>query len=142
MDNKIQNLKRLHRTSKNKKNLRELMRKNYKSFTIFRMQLCSTLWTRRQMHKRFIKKHIWLIPLTQMLIVHWSAINMGKFERRLGSSEPACLNTHTSDDKMGKLSWILALFLVSLQHCSELKNYTGFLFVTRLWLVVRVKGKC
>lgn len=136
----MQNPGRLGRTAKKKKKKnRELMRKKLWVLWYFQNVALFNLRTWRQVHKGFIKTHIWLIPLTQLLIVQRSAINMGKLESRLENSEPACLNTLTSDDMMGKLSWILALFPVTLPS-SELENYSRFLFVTKLWLAVSVKG--
>lgn len=114
MDNKIQNLRRLHRTSNNKrKNKRTHEKRNYE-FLIFSEYSFVQLTNMKANAQRIYRKDLWLIPLTQLLIVQRSVINMGKSESRFESSEPACLNTHTSDDKLGKLSWILALFPVTL----------------------------
>lgn len=94
--------------------IRELMRKENYEFLIFSEYSFVQLTNMKANAQRIYRKDLWLIPLTQLLIVQRSVINMGKSESRFESSEPACLNTHTSDDKLGKLSWILALFPVTL----------------------------
>lgn len=49
-------------------------------------------------------------------------------------------NPLISDDEMGKLCWIWVSLILAFQCWTEPGNYIRFLFVVKIWLLVRVKG--
>lgn len=132
MDNKIQNLRRLHRTSKNKrKNKRTHEKRKLRIFDIFRIQLCSAYEHEGKCAK----------DLSKGLMTHSfnSAAYRAEISHKHGKVWEQIWKFRTSMFEHSHIWWQVgkALLDLSIVSCDF---DTRFLFVTKLWLIVRVKG--
>lgn len=132
MDNKIQNLRRLHRTSKNKrKNKRTHEKRKLWIFDIFRIQLCSAYEHEGKCAK----------DLSKGLMTHSfnSASYRAEVSHKHGKVWEQIWKFRTSMFEHSHIWWQVgkALLDLSIVSCDF---DTRFLFVTKLWLIVRVKG--
>lgn len=129
MDYKIQNLRRLHRTSKNKRKIRELMRKeNYEFLIFFRIQLCSAYEHEGKCTK----------DLSKGLMTHSfnSAAYHAEISHKHGKVWEQIWKFRTSMFEHSHIWWQVGKALLDLSIVSCAFD-TGFLFGTKLWLIVK-----